>query len=543
MMRSPSPPVQLPCAALWCAALLAACGDVASTPGGPEGDDVKALTVTLDGAGVVRSSPGGIDCGAKCTAQLEAQTAVTLTPTPDAGQAFVGWSGDCAGDAPCQLTMDGPKSVTASFAAHGSKRWAAQVSFSGDDFLDGLTVDANGDVIAAGSVNDGNGTDLYVVKYAKKDGAVVWKQHLVTADGGESLGGLATDAQGNVYLAARLQAFGTPVTYGAFTVNGDLGGNIVVLRLAAADGAVVWVKQWGGTGQDVPSDLAVSGDNLYVVGGTSSNPSTFDTLTLAGATGNGFIVRASIGNGAAAAVKLIPGSVDLAGVAANGANLAVAGTTRSAFTLDTSCGVSPSGAGGDALLIDVSATTLTCNWARAFGDFTANNDASFHGIAAYPTGGWVVTGSFEGAMNLAGSGASLGSRGGFDVVAARFSATGAHQWSFRYGDTDMDLGYGVATTPEGNVLLAGTFNNAITFGTSTLSGAMNTYVTRLSAGDAPTHEWAVGLGGADYDLAEKIAVAPDGSPYLLTLFNGMTDVGGTPFTSRGYDAWISALVK
>lgn len=543
MMRSTSPLTLLSPAACSLVVLLAACGDVASTPGGPDGEDVEALTVTLDGAGVVRSSPGGIDCGAKCTAQLQAQTAVTLTPTPDAGQAFVGWSGDCAGDGPCQLTMDGPKSATASFAAHGSKRWAAQVSFSGDDFLDGLTVDPAGDVIAAGSVNDGNGTDLYVVKYAKKDGAILWKQHLLTVDGSEDLGGLATDAQGNVYLAARLSGLGSSVTYGAHTATGDFTGNIVVLRLAAADGAVVWVKQWGGTGQDIPSDLAVSGDSLYVIGGTSSNPSTFDGLTLAGATGNGFIVRANLNNGTAAAAKLIPGNVDLDAVAVNGGNLAVAGLARSASTIDASCGVTPSGAGNDALLFDLSAASLACNWARAFGDFTANNDASFHGVAAYPGGGWVVTGSFEGAMNLAGSGASLVSRGGFDIVAARFSATGAHRWSFRYGDAGMDLGYGVATTPDGNVLLAGTFAATVTFGTVTLAGATNAFVTRLSAGDAPTHEWAVGLGGADYDLAEKVAIAPDGSPYVLTLFNGMTDVAGTPFTSRGYDAWISALVK
>lgn len=166
-----------------------------------------------------------------------------------------------------------------------------------------------------------------------------------------------------------------------------------------------------------------------------------------------------------------------------------------------------------------------------------------HAAGHNPLGGWVISGSFEGSMNLAGSGASLTSRGGFDTVAARFSANGAHQWSFRYGDTGMDLGYGVATTPEGNVLLAGTFASSITFGTRTLTGATNAFVTRLSAGDAPTHEWAVGLGGADYDLAEKVAVGEDGSVYVLTLFNGMTDIAGTPFTSRGYDSWISALVK
>jgi Divergent InlB B-repeat domain len=527
------------------AMFLLGCGDVPAAEPGGDPDEPQALTVTLDGAGLVRSSPGGIDCGARCTAQLDGGSSVTLTPTAQAGFAFTGWSGDCEGDALCQLTMDGPKSVTASFAAHGSKRWAAHISFSGDDLMDELVVDAAGDVIAAGAVDDGAGTNLYVIKYARKDGRILWKQHLITDGGGESLGGLATDAAGNVYLAARLQGVGDPVTYGATpnAVTGDLFGNIVVLRLAAADGAVVWAKQWGGGAQDIPEALAVSGDDLYVVGNTSSNPSTFDSFQIAGATNHGFVVRASITNGAALALKHLPGNIDLLDVAVNGANLAIAGQTRAALTLESPCSVTPSGTGSDALLLELSATSLTCNWARAFGDFVANNNATFHGVASYPGGGWVLAGSFQGSMNLAGSGASLTSRGGFDAVAARFSATGAHQWSFRYGDAGFDLAYGVDTTPDGAVLFAGTFASTVTFGTTTLSGATNTFVTRMSPGPTPTHEWAVGLGGADYDLAEEVAVAPDGSVYLLTLFSGMTDVAGTPFTSRGYDAWISALVK
>jgi len=76
------------------------------------------LSVTLegDGAGTVTSSPAGIDCGSDCTETYDLGTGVTLTAEPKGDAAFAGWSGACTGTSTtCTLTMDGPKSVTATF--------------------------------------------------------------------------------------------------------------------------------------------------------------------------------------------------------------------------------------------------------------------------------------------------------------------------------------------------------------------------------------------------------------------------------------------
>jgi len=42
-------------------------------------------------------------------------TQVTLTPVPQAGRTFVGWSGACSGADPCTLLMDGNKGIGATF--------------------------------------------------------------------------------------------------------------------------------------------------------------------------------------------------------------------------------------------------------------------------------------------------------------------------------------------------------------------------------------------------------------------------------------------
>jgi len=75
------------------------------------------LTVTRagNGTGTVSSSPTAITCGATCAADIRQASAISLTATPDLGSTFTGWSGDCAGTGTCDLSMDGPHAVTATF--------------------------------------------------------------------------------------------------------------------------------------------------------------------------------------------------------------------------------------------------------------------------------------------------------------------------------------------------------------------------------------------------------------------------------------------
>ena len=68
------------------------------------------------GVGSITSDVGGINCGSACASDYAGGTVVTLTATPAAGFAFLGWAGDCAGMvSPCQVTMDQARNVTASF--------------------------------------------------------------------------------------------------------------------------------------------------------------------------------------------------------------------------------------------------------------------------------------------------------------------------------------------------------------------------------------------------------------------------------------------
>lgn len=483
----------------------------------------QPLTVALAGAGAgsVTSDPAGIDCGSTCTADFDPLAMVTLTATPMVTSTFEGWSGDCSGMSTCTVTMDGAKNVTATFALHGAVRWVNQISFVENDSIDAIAVDAQGNVIVAGAVEPAGERDLFVAKYAPATGQVIWMRHFATlsANGGyeSSFGGMTVDAAGDVYVATSLQGNGT------------------------ADGAVAWVKQWGGTSVDIPKALAVSGGELYVTGTTSSNPSSFDAFTITGQSNQAFILRASTATGNVAQVRTIPGAY--VSIAADGNNILLGGSMNTGTLNEPGCtGTSASGTGTDGLLMMIAGSSLGCQWLKSFGSNTSGDDASVSSVAAFDGGGWAVVGQFEGSLSGLSAG-SLGSMGMFDVFVARFALDGTHQWSFRYGNAATEFSGGISTTPQGNVIFAGSFTGELNFGPHTVMGTNNAFVTRMSSAQVPTHEWAVSLGGAEADSARDVAVASDGTSFVTASFSGMTTVGTTSLASQTIDHWVASLVR
>jgi hypothetical protein len=68
------------------------------------------------GAGVVTSTPSGINCGGTCSASYSSGTMVTLTATPNSSSTFTGWSGACTNESTtCDVTVSAAETVTATF--------------------------------------------------------------------------------------------------------------------------------------------------------------------------------------------------------------------------------------------------------------------------------------------------------------------------------------------------------------------------------------------------------------------------------------------
>ena len=107
-----------------------------------------SVSKTGSGSGTV-SSPAGIDCGATCSATYDGcTTSVTLTADPATGSIFTGWSGACTDSGACSVTMNGDRTVTATFVpmAEPEAPVVTSIELVGDDVKltwDAVTVDMN----------------------------------------------------------------------------------------------------------------------------------------------------------------------------------------------------------------------------------------------------------------------------------------------------------------------------------------------------------------------------------------------------------------
>jgi len=116
------------------------------------------------GAGTVTSSPPGIDCGIDCTQDYSYNTIITLTPSPGAGSAFAGWSGDsdCTDGV---VTMDTAKTCTATFNINQYQLISSASPPAGGnvtpDCSGGCTYDSGTIVVLTATENNGYFFDVW----------------------------------------------------------------------------------------------------------------------------------------------------------------------------------------------------------------------------------------------------------------------------------------------------------------------------------------------------------------------------------------------
>ena len=80
------------------------------------GNEPYRVTVTVTGAGHVRSNPAGIYCPAECAADFPPKSKVVLTAAATAGWRFSGWSGGCSGvRLSCTVELDASMAAKATF--------------------------------------------------------------------------------------------------------------------------------------------------------------------------------------------------------------------------------------------------------------------------------------------------------------------------------------------------------------------------------------------------------------------------------------------
>ncbi len=345
------------------------------------------------------------------------------------------------------------------YNSSGVKQWTRQLGTTLGDLANGVATDANGNVYVAGHTSgglDGNtnagATDLFLVKY-NSSGVKQWTRQLGTTSS-DSARAVATDASGNVYLAG--------YTDGGLDGNNNAGFSDVFVAKYDSAGVKQWTRQLGTASYDEAQGVATDASgNVYVAGYTSGG---LDGNTNAGAS-DLFLVKYNSSGvkqwtrqlGTAAGDSAYDVSTDASG------NVYVAGHTSGGLDGNTNAG------GLDVFLARYNSLGAK-QWTRQFG--TAWDDFAY-GVATDASGNICVAGDTLGGLDGATN------AGAYDLFVVKYNSSAVKEWTRQFGTALVDHTYGVAADADGNFYVAGYTSGGLEGNTS--AGSADLFVVKYNS--------------------------------------------------------------
>ena len=169
-------------------------------------------------------------------------------------------------------------------------------------------------------------------------------------------------------------------------------------------------------------------------------------------------------------------------------------------------------------------------WAKRFGGAGMQRG---HRVAASATGDVYVAGTFEGSIDLGGG--ALSSQGATDVFVAKLDgSSGAHLWSFAFGNALAQETFGLTVRSDGNVVVSGSFEGVVDFGGGALTSAGDSdgFVVALDPASG-AHICSSRVGGPAYDVVSEVAAEDDGDTDIIGMFGDTADLGSIELVGAG----------
>ena len=384
----------------------------------------------------VDESCDGVDCllwgKVQGGAGQDRALAVGMDPS---GNVYVGGGFDSTlpvGNLPVLTAQGGDDAFLIKYDPAGTPLFSKRFGLDGDQRFDDIAFDSSGNVVVTGSftgsINFGPGPLMatgeqgFVVKF-DPFGGVLWSTVLPSYGAPR----LAVDAGNNIAMAGQALSGGDP--------------DVWVGKLDA-DGQNPSYLSFGSASPQIGRDVAVDASgNLYVIG------------EFAGSLGFGSTLQADL--------------VDVFVVKINSSGGLV--------------------------------------WARKFGDANAQRGVA---IAALPSGDIVIGGEFAGSIDFGG--ATLTSAGQDDTFIARLNASGDHVWSKSFGNGYIQAFGGLGVDANGDVTFTVSSLGALDFGGGPLTSAGDRDIFVVKLDGAGNHRWSKRYGGSDVDVSFALATRASG---------------------------------
>jgi hypothetical protein len=299
---------------------------------------------------------------------------------------------------------------------------------SGYDQSWAVALDAAGNAIVTGYAWQGGAEyDIKTIKYAAADGAILWQNSFAGPASGTDFGlAIAVDGAGNVFVGGNVW-------------NGT-DDDMKIVKLAAADGTVLWDKTFAGAagGNDYVFAMAVDGDGNVVVTGEAINTASSgpDWKTIKYAAADGTVLWqatfAGTGNGVDTAYGI---AIDQTN------NVVVVGSSQVGAEADAKY---------DAKIVKYDGLNGAVLWEKTFAG-PGDGDDMFYALALDAAGDAIATGF------------TFDTTGDNDWNTVKYRGSdGAILWAKRFGGSGnlSDISVAVAVDAAGNAIVGGRVNNS-----------------------------------------------------------------------------------
>jgi uncharacterized delta-60 repeat protein len=372
------------------------------------------------------------------------------------------------------------KVVISKYNTSGVIQWQRSLGGSYVDRGYGISVDSGGNVYVTGKTPtpNGGGDDHVLISKYNTSGTIQWQRTLGLGAFEEGYS-IAVDSSGDVYVTG-------------YTTSQGAGASDVLIIKYNTSGTIQWQRILGGMTNDFGQGIAVdSSGNVYVGGYTASQGSGAQDILITKYNTSGTIQWQRVLGGSG-------GDIGYGIAVDSSGNVYVGGRTDS------------QGSGGYDLLITKYNTSGTIQWQRILGG--ASNDICYS-----------VTVDSSGNVYVGGRTISQGA-GAYDILIAKYDASGTIQWQRVLGGAGNDQVNGIAVDSSGNVYITGP--------TSTSSaGAYNDFLIAKLPGDgSKTGTYTV--AGASFTYAASTLTAAtstltDAASTLTAATSTLTDAAGS----------------
>ena len=287
------------------------------------------------------------------------------------------------------------------------------------------------------------------------------------------------------------------VTKGVITGGKAVAGggmDIVVAKIDAATGSVIWGRQFGGVGEQVCDSVTVDNNGDVIIAGGYSGTLSFDKVALPKVADLTLAIiyvaklEGSTGTAISAQTWRSAGRSNAYGLTVDSdSNIVLAGLLGADMDLGGGLRIANYG-WTDAFVIKLT-PALAPVWAKSFGDDDLDQGVKSVGVSS--KGNVIIGGTFQGSLGTLGL-VSAGKTAASDGFTAELAAADGAILSARaYGDAAGAQSVSVVTVARAasgaltnSIFVGGTFFSSITFGSTTLSNgsprSFASYVARLA---------------------------------------------------------------